>query len=65
MGPDLSYALELADVADAITTASLPRDRSRVETKPDLTPVSEADRDAEEAIRARVGADRPGEVGLR
>ena len=32
-----------------------------VETKPDLTPVSEADRAAEEAIRALVARERPGE----
>jgi histidinol-phosphatase len=57
---DLAFAQELADAADAIT---LPRFRAldlRVETKPDLTPVSEADRAAEEAIRALV-ATRPGE----
>jgi histidinol-phosphatase len=57
---DLAFAQELADAADAIT---LPRFRAvdlRVETKPDLTPVSEADRAAEEAVRALV-AGRPGE----
>ncbi|HMG25434.1 MAG TPA: histidinol-phosphatase [Acidimicrobiia bacterium] len=30
-----------------------------VETKPDLTPVSEADRAAEKALRARIEAERP------
>jgi histidinol-phosphatase len=57
---DLAFAHELADAADAIT---LPRFRAldlHVETKPDLTPVSEADRAAEERIRALV-AGRPGE----
>jgi histidinol-phosphatase len=57
---DLAFAHALADAADAIT---LPRFRAldlHVETKPDLTPVSEADRAAEEAIRALVAA-RPGE----
>ena len=60
MSADLAFAQELADAADAIT---LPRFRAldlRVETKPDLTPVSEADRAAEEAVRALV-AGRPGE----
>jgi histidinol-phosphatase len=33
----------------------------RVETKPDLSPVSEADRAAEEAVRALVAASRRGE----
>ena len=61
MGPDLSFALELADIADAITLARFRATDLRVETKPDLTPVSEADRDAEEAIRARVAAARPSE----
>ena len=61
MGPDLSFALELADIADAITMARFRAADLRVETKPDLTPVSEADRDAEDAIRARVSAARPGE----
>ena len=64
MGPDLSFALELADIADAITLARFRATDLRVETKPDLTPVSEADRDAEEAIRVRVAAARPGESVL-
>jgi histidinol-phosphatase len=62
--PDLALALELADLADAIT---LPRFRASdlvVETKPDLTPVSEADRAVERAIRERLAADRPGEPVL-
>ena len=61
MGPDLSFALELADIADAITIARFRATDLRVETKPDLTPVSEADRDAEEAIRTRIATTRPGE----
>jgi histidinol-phosphatase len=58
---DLAFALELADVADAL---SLPRFRAvdlRVETKPDLTPVTDADRAVERALRERVARDRPGE----
>ncbi len=58
---DLRFAHELADVADAVT---LPRFRARdlhVETKPDLTPVSESDRAAEEAIRAAVASSGRGE----
>ena len=64
MGPDLELALSLADDADAIT---LPRFRAhdlRVDTKADLTPVSEADRDAETAIRQRLARERPGEPVL-
>ena len=58
---DLRFAHELADAADAVT---LPRFRARdlrVETKPDLTPVSESDRAAEEAIRAAVASSGRGE----
>jgi histidinol-phosphatase len=64
MNPDLAFALRLADLADSI---SLPRFRAAdlvVETKPDMTPVSEADRAVELAIRERVGMDRPGDVVL-
>ena len=61
MGPDLAFAQELADTADAITLARFRAFDLRVETKPDLTPVSEADRAAEEAIRALVAQHRPGE----
>ena len=61
MDADLAFALELAELADSIT---LPRFRAldlRVDTKPDLTPVSDADRAAERALRERVARDRPGE----
>jgi histidinol-phosphatase len=58
---DLAYALELADAADAVT---LPRFRAtdlHVETKPDLTPVTDADRATERLLRDRIAQDRPGE----
>jgi histidinol-phosphatase len=58
---DLAFAQSLADVADAITTARFRAADLRVETKPDLTPVSEADRAAEEAIRSQVAASGRGE----
>lgn len=48
-------------MADEVT---LPRFRARdlvVESKPDLTPVTEADRAAEKALRARIEAERPGD----
>ena len=63
MRPDLRFALELADAADAITLARFRATDLRVETKPDLTPVSEADRAVEETVRAMV-AHRPGESVL-
>jgi histidinol-phosphatase len=61
-GTALDFAHELADLADAITLGRFRALDLRVETKPDLTPVSEADRGAEEAIRDRVRASGRGET---
>ena len=61
MTADLEFAHPLADAADAITVARFRSADLRVETKPDLTPVSEADRTAEEALRAVVAASGRGE----
>jgi histidinol-phosphatase len=64
MHPDLAFAFDLADLADSI---SLPRFRAAdlvVDTKPDMTPVSEADRAVEQAIRERVATRRPGDTVL-
>jgi histidinol-phosphatase len=61
MHADLRYALDLADAADALT---LPRFRAvdlKVETKADLSPVTDADRAAERLLRDRIAAERPGE----
>lgn len=61
MDADLRFAHELADVADEITLDRFRSSDLRVETKADLTPVSEADRNAEEAIRAHIGRSGRGE----
>jgi histidinol-phosphatase len=58
---DLAFAHELATAADAITLARFRALDLAVETKPDLTPVSEADRAAEQAIRQLIARDRRGE----
>jgi len=58
---DLQFAQSLADAADAITMRRFRALDLRVETKPDLSPVSEADRDAEEALRAAVASSGRGE----
>jgi histidinol-phosphatase len=47
----LKLALDLADVADRLTMARFRSRDLRVDTKPDLTPVSEADQAVERAIR--------------
>jgi histidinol-phosphatase len=64
VSPDLAFALSLADDADAIALARFRAHDLRVETKPDLTPVSEADRAVETALRARLAGERPGEPVL-
>jgi len=60
---DLDLALRLADAADAI---SLPRYRTElvIETKPDLTPVTEADRAVEAEIRRLLASERPNDAIL-
>jgi histidinol-phosphatase len=61
LSEDLTLALELADLAD---TVSLTRFRAvdlDVQTKPDRTPVTEADLAVERAIRDRLAAVRPGD----
>ncbi len=64
MTHDLAFAHSLADAADAITTSRFRAIDLHVETKPDLTPVSEADRAAEEEIRRLVAASGRGESVL-
>jgi histidinol-phosphatase len=61
---DLALALALADAADVL---SLQRFRALdlvVETKPDLTPVSDADRAVETAMRATLARERPDDALL-
>ncbi len=61
---DLTFALALADRADAITRARFGALDLRVETKPDLTPVTDADRAVESELRDALGRHRPGEAIL-
>lgn len=61
---DLTLALELADLADELTLSRFRAEDLVVDTKPDLTPVSEADRAVEQALRERLRADRPGDAVL-
>jgi histidinol-phosphatase len=56
---DLTLALELADIADAVSLPRFDAADLRVTAKPDLTPVSDADLAVESAIRARLAVDRP------
>jgi histidinol-phosphatase len=59
MSPDLALALALADAADAISLGRFRASDLLVETKPDRTPVTEADRAVETAIRERLARERP------
>ena len=48
---DLRLAHVIADQVDSVTMARYKAQDLRVETKPDLTPVTDADRTAEEIVR--------------
>jgi histidinol-phosphatase len=58
-GDDLALALELADAADVITMRRFRAVDLAVETKPDLSPVSDADRSVESLVRDRLATARP------
>jgi histidinol-phosphatase len=58
---DLTLALALADAADALSTSRFGALDLHVETKPDRTPVTDADRAVERAIRAVLQERRPGD----
>jgi histidinol-phosphatase len=58
-GEDLALAHRLADAADAITLARYQAIDLTVTTKPDNTPVTDADKSAENAIRSLLHAHRP------
>nr|WP_240759824.1 histidinol-phosphatase [Phytoactinopolyspora endophytica] len=56
---DLRFAHVLADDADAQTLSRFRADDLRIETKADDTPVTDADRETEEAIRRTLSRARP------
>ena len=56
---DLVLALRIADAVDTLAMARFQALDLQVETKPDLTPVTDADRAAEQAIRGILAAERP------
>ena len=64
LADDLGLAHELADAADEITLARFRALDLRVEAKPDLTPVSDADTAVETAVRRVLAARRPGDAVL-
>lgn len=58
----LAIVRNLADIADAISMKYARRTQLAIETKPDNTPVTEADKDVERALRHQLSLDREGEV---
>src|ERR1700742_2732025 len=61
---DLAVALALADQADALTLDRFGAQDLRVDTKPDLTPVTDADRGVETALREALATHRPDDIVL-
>ncbi len=64
VGDDLTLALALADRADAVTLARFGALDLRVDTKPDLTPVTDADQAVERVLRQALAVDRPDDAIL-
>ncbi len=61
---DLDLALTLAARADVITVARFGALDLRVDQKPDLTPVTDADEDVEAELRDILSRERPGDAIL-
>ena len=59
---DLELAATLADRADEITVARFGALDLRIDTKPDLTPVTDADEAVEAEVRAILARERPGDA---
>lgn len=59
LADDLEFAQRLADAADAISSDRFRATDLVVTTKPDMTPVSDADQTVERAIRSLLAAERP------
>ena len=59
---DLALALEAAELADEISLKRFQAIDLNVETKPDLTPVTDADKGVEEAFRKLISEKRPDDL---
>ncbi|MGH3714471.1 MAG: histidinol-phosphatase [Micromonosporaceae bacterium] len=58
-GDDMSLAHVLADTADSVAMSRFRAHDLRVKSKPDLSPVTDADTAIEDAIRKTIGRARP------
>ncbi|MEZ0053210.1 histidinol-phosphatase [Mycobacterium sp. MAA66] len=61
---DIALALQLADQADELTLARFGALDLRIETKPDLTPVTDADQGVEQVLRTTLASARPDDALL-
>jgi histidinol-phosphatase len=59
---DLTFALQLADAADTITSARFRSADLTVTSKPDRTPVTDADTAVEDTVRLMLGERFPGDA---
>ena len=59
---DLELGLRLADLADSISMARYQALDLVIETKPDATPVTDADKATEQAIRELLAQERPNDL---
>lgn len=59
---ELTLAWQLADAADQITMSRFLASDLLVKTKPDLSPVTEADRAVELELSSRIASDYPGDL---
>ena len=59
---DLALAQRMADIADAITLSRYQSLDLVIETKPDATPVTDADKAVERALRDILAAERPDDL---
>jgi histidinol-phosphatase len=62
LATDLDLALRLAALADNVTTGRFRAADLVVTSKPDLSPVSDADQAVEQLIRQRLAAERPADA---
>lgn len=61
---DLELALRIADMADGVSLTKFRSSDLAVESKPDMTPVSEADREVESRARDLLATERPDDAVL-
>lgn len=59
LADDLALAHTIIDRVDKLTRSRFGAEDLRIDTKPDLTPVSDADREAEAVVRSMLGRERP------